>query len=63
MEIRIKGTLSELEQLFKWDDLYIILKIDYYMKYLVPDDEIFVLTEQDFKHWKPEINGVKTYFN
>jgi hypothetical protein len=48
MKIHIEGTISELEQLFDWPMLCRLIKVDYYNMHLVPSDEVFVLTEDDF---------------
>ena len=38
LEILIKGTLSELSQLYGWEELCELVHVDYYKKSMVPDD-------------------------
>lgn len=49
MQIKIKGTRDELEQIFPdWSKLSRLIRVDYYKMHLITNDEVFILTERDF---------------
>ena len=45
LKYKATGTIEELCQLYSWDRLCKILGIDYYKRCLIPDDELFTITE------------------
>lgn len=47
LEVNIKGTLSELDQLWSWDKLSQLVHVDYYRRSMVPSSEVFTITTQD----------------
>lgn len=47
LSVLIKGTLSELDELYPWHELSQLVRVDYYKKSLVSDDEVFTITEAD----------------
>jgi hypothetical protein len=49
LQIKATGTIKELEVLWEWDVLCQLIHVDYYNKHLVPPNEIFTVTEKDFK--------------
>lgn len=48
MKITITGTKEELNDLYPWTVLAKLIKVAYYQMHLVPGDEVFTITEQDF---------------
>lgn len=48
MKIKITGTKEELNDLYSWAVLAKLIKVDYYKMHLIPGDEVFTITEQDF---------------
>lgn len=47
LQLSAKGTLSELEQLWRWEKLCELVHVDYYKRSLVPNDEVFTVTQED----------------
>ena len=47
LEVKVKGTIPELSQLWDWQILCKLVHVDYYNRYMVPDDEIFIITHED----------------
>lgn len=49
LSVLIKGTLRELEELYHWEILSELVRVDFYKKSLVPADEVFKITEADLQ--------------
>lgn len=47
LEFKAKGTIQDLEQLFHWDQLYLMIGVGYYNRSMVPEDEIFTISENE----------------
>lgn len=45
----ITGTIERLEKLIPWEQLCELINVDYYNKYLVNKDEIFVIDLDDIE--------------
>lgn len=46
--MKLSATFSELKQLFPLERVADLCHVDYYKMYMVPDDEVFNLSENDF---------------
>lgn len=47
LQVTIKGTLSELSELYRWEVLCDLIHVDFYKRGLIPHDEVFTITEAD----------------
>lgn len=48
LEAKVKGTLKDLNILWKWDVLCKLVRVDYYNRHPVPENEVFTLNAEDF---------------
>lgn len=46
ISVKIRGTLPELEELWPWNVLCDMVCVDYYKRNMVPDTEVFEITEE-----------------
>lgn len=54
LEAKIKGTLKELESVWRWDTLCKLVRVDPYKRCMVPVTEIFTITQDDLRRVFPE---------
>lgn len=47
LEFEAKGTIAELSQLYSWDKLCKLIRVDYYNRSLVSGTEVFTITLKD----------------
>lgn len=48
LQAKVKGTLKELELIWRWETLSKLVRVDLYRRSMVSDTEVFTLTESDF---------------
>ena len=49
LQVLIKGTLPELSELYHWEILCELVRVDFYKRSLVSDNEVFTITEADLQ--------------
>lgn len=56
LEAKLKGTLKELETVWRWDTLCKLVRVDPYKRGMVSDSEIFIITHDDILRVFPGVS-------
>lgn len=49
LKVKIEGTIAELCELWDWKTVCELIRVDYYKRSLVPEDEQFTVTQEDLQ--------------